>query len=801
MYYMWYVRTTYGRTLEMYGIEGSHNIMKTAASLPDKWNKLYSRAKDLEFRLRGVKGRQTADLENHLQSHLERVDRVLHSFRHGGYYGRDQLPLEECFSSLQFYIDKVERITRVGVGINRQQQLLKRPITVFHVLRALQGDIASNREVLHIFQDFQGMVGGLREVSADSFGLSSYEESMLALQARVDGMDISAAGQTIVAKLRLRVSTTLLILLELDKLLRGELSRHHWERFVTEYLGRPDLLGAGKEDGGGGGGGGGDAPLLLTVGDFLSFKLEITREAVNQILQDVSRERKIELELQSISSKWEDAKLTLEKWTSTSEGEEAQVESGGGGSERGKISLLVITNTRERLRELARDCQSLNKILSSKSAAAFHHSRIQQEKGRLQGMQSCLWLWERVQTSCLTLVRVQFGKDERLVGLEDDLKKYMRMMNEAMKKPSVKACCSSQSMARDLERFSDVFHGHLLSCRVLVEASRRRLPRLKLLSFKEVLVVLGGWERDNEPGTEKHFAGTVVKLFGTGISFLRSRGRIIVGVETSRGEVLHLTNPVAYRDKGGGAAIEDFLSELLDETRLSLKDQAHHFLLKLDRARSLASTTLEDIVQSDKRILLEQLCHLVHEVAWNEGVESSLALAEPSDGFKAMLIFLIRFAKKLSETFFATSTSTSSSSSSSSSSEHFRLRRLVNLYMGKRDLLYEFLRQDLARPGDFLWRSLLRTCWDPSARCLRLCQGLASLEYSYELHPVPEVTQETTEFRRSSLAMMMGLWRSRPILLTGEAHSGKKTSLHCLVRGVGIVYYQPNLNTHSTAFH
>ena len=600
---------------------------------------------------------------------------------------------------------------------------------------------------------------------------------MRTLQSSVEGMDISDDGEVIVAKLKHRISSTMLCLLELDKLLKGELSWHHWERFVKDYLERMELLTTEEEEEGEEK----DRKFpSLRVGDFIDLKVDTMGEAVARILCDVGRERKIEQELQNISGKWEEAKIVLEKWSGRASAEEGESTStpgrGGSGGERGggKVSLLVFTNTADHLRELARDCQSLNAILASRSVVAFHRSRIQQEKAHLQAMQGCLRLWERVQAACLTLVRVQCGEDGgggRLVGFEDDLKKYSRMMNEAMKKPSVKLCCSSANMMRDLERFSEAFRGHLLSCRVLVEESRRKLPRLKLLSYKEVLVILGGWERSGEPGTKHQFLSTVVRLFGTGINSLQTKGRVITGVETCRREVLTLTNPMAYEERT--SSVEDFLSELLTETRLSLKDQVFQ-ALKLPRARSFVSLTIEDLVENGRRMSLEQICHLVHEVAWNDGVEEALSQAQPMEAFKPMLIFLIRFMKQLCGHFFG-------SISSSCPGDESRLRRLVNLYLGKRDLLYKFLHEALIHPDDFLWRSLLRSCWDPYTRQLRLRQGQASIDYSYELHSVPDGQQDEPHCRRATMAMMMALWKDRPILFAGESRSGKKTSLYYLV--------------------
>ena len=114
--------------------------------------------------------------------YVERVSEVLQAFKENGPYGQD-LPLDQSFSSLQYFIDRVERIKEQGRELNRRQLLLKQPITRFDNLALLQEEIISNSKVLEVFNTFSATVA---EVENETFD----EADLEAIVGKIDRMSI-----------------------------------------------------------------------------------------------------------------------------------------------------------------------------------------------------------------------------------------------------------------------------------------------------------------------------------------------------------------------------------------------------------------------------------------------------------------------------------------------------------------------------------------------------------------------------------------------------------------------------------
>ncbi len=717
------------RTLEMYGIEGSLEIMQKAESLPDKWSELYIKAKDTGFRLEKVRKRLVKHLFGRLTSHLGRVNRVVKSFHYGGYYGRNYLPLEIGFESLQFYIDKVKRLSQTGFFIKHQQKLLKLPISMFLCLLKLQSEIENNKCILDIYNDFQEKRTALKTTFVKKFNFSFHKQELHKLGADIDCIHVSHFGFAILEKLKKEITNTISCLLELNKILENEISQHHWLKFVSFF----SVKGQGK-----------NTVTDLYVSYFLSIgALEIGNN-VTQILKDVNEERRIKLYLNQIGDKWDEAKIVLEKWTH--------------GNDQNKLTVLFFSNTREHISNLAKDCNELDKMTNKGVFFVEKHIKLRKT---LQKIFNCLQLWESVQTDCITLVRV-FVRSGNILGFEEDLKKYTKMMNETLKKPSVKSCCSSLRTFKELKSFSFAFKNYMNKCQNLVKQIRFIIPRLKLLSFTDVLVILGGWEPSTSSNEKNFFIKAVVKLFGLGIASLQTKFSNISGIESIHNECLSLIEQVSYKND---SKIEKFLKDVFNESEISLQEH-------IGKTLSIKSKQLGNMMHNVKKASknFDQVYFVYHEVMFTTDIHICLQSNNPCKIIKEYLQNIIVFVKQfqcnpIEETFLAKRKSLNA----------------FNLFLNKKTILCLFCNEMLEKSNDYMWTSKLRTYWNEKTKNICVKQGLACISYAFSVQPMPIVFQNTPSLERATMAMVTAFYKNMSIFLYGNYGTGKKSALHFLV--------------------
>ena len=93
-------------------------------------------------------------------------------------------------------------------------------------------------------------------------------------------------------------------------------------------------------------------------------------------------------------------------------------------------------------------------------------------------------------------------------GFEDLNKRYVRIMTETTKKPTVKDSCLIENRHENLRSLSqelDVFKGNLTKA---LELKRKQFPRFFFLSDEELITVLGGSIR--EPGVQRIVKGRFI---------------------------------------------------------------------------------------------------------------------------------------------------------------------------------------------------------------------------------------------------------------------------------------------------
>ncbi len=698
------------RTMEMYAIKGSREIMAPAKLFLQKWNELYAGAKETDFRLRAIKARLLEELDLGVKSYLRRVKALLHAFKAGGPGGKD-LPLEQSFCSLRYFEQRVNSMAEEAEALNGRQQLLKQPITFFHTLKTLQEDICSNSKILDIFQEFEEALDVLSKTPVSSFCF----QNLMEINAQVLELKASYGQHVMLIKLEKKLFNSLCCLEEMSRLSKADLSQRHWDLLAK-------LVNIDSEK----------------LGPFLGLDFAKMKGTVQKIIEDVQKEEEVEEKLRAISSKWLDTKFSFHKWTSPGDA---------------RLSLLTLTNSSDFLTDLEYDRDDLKDMLKSPNSA-FCHQRLKQEKDELTEVQQILSSWISTQEDCLLLARVILREEENQERFEEDVKGYARVMNEVVKKPTLRTNCLSGERQKELVHFSKCFDDHLRKCINMVNKAKGSLPRMRFLNFRETLVLLGGWKHN-----EHRFQQVAAKLFGDKITALQLGQDQVKGLVNAGEEVLEFSRPVPYSDN-----VEQLFRDLFREMRASLRKIIHAALRKCP---SFFGAKQEAFFEGP-----EQVAYLLHDAAWNKDVTDALEHKRPSQGFKKCYLTLVQFIQDLNLDECKTTRMKE------------RAANLLVLSNHKLETIYQFLKDDLAHTDDFLWKSTLRTEWDSEEDTIFVKQGPASLPYRYEFQAVDTLALPGPS-KSQQFTMMNAIVQNVPIFLYGPVCSGKKTVLEDLIRRLG----------------
>ena len=355
-------------------------------------------------------------------------------------------------------------------------------------------------------------------------------------------------------------------------------------------------------------------------------------------------------------------------------------------------------------------------------------------------------------------------------------------MEEVAKKPIVSKQCLMPDRHATLEQYRNKFTQHRLFCKRLLRLKEKSLPRLAFLTDKEALILCGGMS-----GDQNVFQQVVKKMFGKGINYIHFEKTLeepteggeqeeflsVKHIKTTNGEQLPIYRLVDCRQP-----TDVWLRKLIDEMTVSVK----HSLRK--NLRSEVSFEQYDVEHYIEPVEIVSLA--VFETIWSELIQKTLSSEQPLNKIKDLYRALSAKIESACENYI-----------------HYepdpkiieKVKHLLNIFISKRNQLYEFLKINLHSIEDFGWKSTFQLVWRRDINTVEARQGLAIQKFGYEYQSVDSVPVDSDISDRVRYAMFSALHEYKPIYLQGGVFNGKTTSIIQLSIRLGRLLLFLNLNS------
>ena len=208
------------RTLDMYGIKSEKNIVSLSADLPNTWNNLYVKSKEIYFRIHGLKEKNCKIIMKRVERLAKKLKELWEKFNTKG---PSTMELDEGLSSLLTFKSQLDIIDKHIIEINEYQKVLKQPLSHFKVFTILRTEFANLEEIFKVFQELQETTSKIEDLTCDLYFADPEKFSLVSIENQIEALKERFGTHVVLQKLESRMRNfanyqTIIYLLNNDKL-------------------------------------------------------------------------------------------------------------------------------------------------------------------------------------------------------------------------------------------------------------------------------------------------------------------------------------------------------------------------------------------------------------------------------------------------------------------------------------------------------------------------------------------------------------------------------------------------------
>ncbi|XP_071749938.1 dynein axonemal heavy chain 10 [Lepeophtheirus salmonis] len=742
------------RTLDMYGISGDKSMVVLAKNLTSKWEELYKMSKQVYFSIEKLKEKLSDIESSKILRFQSRLEELQGDFRQNGPSSK-RTTLSNGLKALHKFKDLIGLFKEEAETLNGKQKVFKIPITHFPILRSLEKEMETIRDIYAIYEKLQDLFETLQDLPWGEYftlapGSQNYsKQKIFNIKREISFLEKSSTthegegGLVVLGKLMDQLYSFEQYLNHLDCLQKGGLSQRHWKTLIEK------------------------TGLIFQEGDpqsypdfklkpFLNLPLNTLVEAISFVLETAENEDKIEKNYLKSLQIWKNKKFILEsprvRWQ----------------------SFPMISNLSDLMTDLVEDDQNLDLMLSMKYAEPFKE-KLEKHREILSKTGSVLKFIYETQNRCYSYAKVFISSEKQsyFENFGQIFKTYKGLMDELSRRVIVlditledKTWKTYNEISRLLDSFSVQIHSFL-------DKKRQSFPRLYFLSNEELLILLGGCSPlalDQEKFVLKDdYMRVARKLFGFGVLSITLHKNHNHDYNPS---ALLLNNGDELKIHGrasnnANSSFSQTSSNYLNWFSMIVKEMKKSFASTIKKALNLmTSENIETFLSRS-----ESLSLICYEVYWTETLENFM-----EKGFHGLLSLLnedieVILGMEMKD--------------SSKRRDHDRKNNFLNLLLSKKLGLSILIENQIRSKEDFTYQAdFLRSYWNKNLETLTLKQGLGALDFEYEFQ-VPK-THFLTESPQATYGIMMALgWQRRSFCISGYPGSGKTSIIESMASRLG----------------
>ena len=436
------------RTLQMYGLKIESSQVDAARALPDRWTHIFKKSKEVHFRVTPLKEKYTEITKMQILKFLKEVDTLEYKFYESG-PGSVGARLDEGLLLLRNFKSQLAETVDKGQGLNKQEKLYVLPVTQFTILHTLGSEMDTLNEIYEAYQTYLDFEERWKALTWKKLDLDLIAKEVVSVEEVLQGLKNKYSKAETLEEIVKRKNQAKKMFAILRRLKESKLRPRHWRE-----ISHAANIVRDKDD---------DFDIL----NIWNVDLDVFGAKVHGVIQLADNERKIEAELQEIKELWEATKFSITRHSWTEGGEK----------------LFLLGDVGRILEHLLSHESLLDTI--AKSEYSTHFSKeISYWKKTLSKIGDVTQEWMAVQESWKDLSKAFAIKGFKdyidKIGEFDDLnKRYVRIMTETTKKPTVKDSCLVEGRMDTLTSLRSelaAFQEHLQRA---LEVKRKAFPRYK----------------------------------------------------------------------------------------------------------------------------------------------------------------------------------------------------------------------------------------------------------------------------------------------------------------------------------
>ncbi|XP_030371764.1 dynein heavy chain 10, axonemal [Scaptodrosophila lebanonensis] len=494
------------------------------------------------------------------------------------------------------------------------------------------------------------------------------------------------------------------------------------------------------------------APTRFTLENMFSMQLHKYQEIAEQILTNAIKELQIERGVRAVEETWAVMAFKVIKHYK-------------GMDDRGWV-LGPVDEITQVLEDNAMNLQSMG---ASQFIGPFLGTVNKWERS-LALVSEIIDEWLVVQRKWLYLEGIFIGGDIRTQLPEearkfDDIDKaYRRIMVDCAKNPLVVPFCSIPGRLVEIQGLGIGLENCQKSLNEYLDSKRRIFPRFYFISTDELLSILGS----SEPSAVQNH---IIKMYDN-IKSLRlvKEGNltIVTAMISSEGEVMEFRHVARAQGR-----VEHWMNDVLDEMRRS-----NRYITKT--AIYDFGTDLE-ISRPDWLMNYQGMVGLAaSQVWWTAEVEEAFDQAQNHGNMRAMKDFLSKNNYQIEELVLKVR-------SNLSRNDRLKFKALCTIDVHARDIIDNFVRDNILDASEFSWESQLRFYWVKFYDNLHVLQCSGEFEYGYEYMGLNGRLVITPLTDRIYLTITQALLMNLGGAPAGPAGTGKTETVKDLAKAMGLL--------------
>ncbi|XP_059165934.1 dynein axonemal heavy chain 10-like isoform X2 [Physella acuta] len=720
------------RTLEMYNLPVNEKEKELQAQLPQIWDELVLKSKNIDASLVKVKRKFTEITQEQISAFKKGLNDFADRFllEGPGAVGED---LDKGVELLKVYKEEVHELESSRQELTNAEKLFELPITMYPELLKVQKEVAGLESIYQIYteqkvarEQWSETLWVNLNVQILQDGIEGFLKTLRKLPRDIRSMNVARCLEEKMKEFRDSLPL-------FGDLKHEALRERHWKELMAKTGQKFDMN-----------------PDTFTLANIFAMELHHFRDTIAEIVTCASKEMGIEKGVREVEETWNNMKFNVFAYMK-------------GTSNRG----FILGSVDEVLQNLDDSSMNLQSMSASRFIGPFL-TTVQNWEKSLSHISEVLDVWMIVQRKWMYLEGIFIGGDIRS-QLPEEAKKFdqidktfKKIMAETHKTPLIKISCHATNRLQDLQGLSLGLEKCQKSLNDYLDSKRNAFPRFFFISDDELLSILGSSDPEC---VQEH----MIKMFDNIAALKFQKGptneMLAMGMVSAEKEEMDFHNNVTADGR-----VEDWMTSVLAEMRSANRLITKEAIFYYSHKKSRVDWMLD---------YQGMVCLAGNQVWWTWEVEDVFRKVK-----KGQKTAMKDYAKKLHRQIDDLVVKVRSPLSKNDRSK-FNTVLIIDVHA--RDIIDCFVRDSIMDSREFEWESQLRFYWEkePDELVIRQCTG--EFGYGYEYMGLNGRLVITPLTDRIYLTLTQALSMKLGGAPAGPAGTGKTETTKDLAKALGLL--------------